>query len=621
MRNFCIAALVLLSSWSWAADIAEQPYKYDKIRSVYDLNADGSHSETHTIIKTVQQKSAVEQVKSDSFSYSTSIQSGELLEAYTLKANGLRLNVPKRNYQINTSGGKDGKSPFFSDQTRISVVFPDVELGDKVALSYRLTAKAAMFPGHFSLYSYYSRYHQYDNAEIVIRSPEALKVYTAAYHLQQLPLIKEKGKVVYRWLYKNLTPSRWTSAEQGIDRPEDVPGVLFSTFASYRDIAEAYGVRARPKAVVTERISKLAATLTSGKTTAREKSKSIYDWVAQNISYGGNCIGVGAVVPRDVDVVLDNKMGDCKDHATLLQALLAASGIKSTQVLINAGDQYELPSVPVVSNVNHVINYVPELGVYLDSTSASTPFGMLPAADEGKPVLHVDDFRNNSRTLVNTGAGNVQQVKTRITIRPDGSASGAMEVQVHGIFGVIARSWFKDVPASRQAELVKKGLGGAGFHGSGSIKLDEIKGLDSHYRYSANFEIEDLLKNTEAGVIAVYPLLWTPGAVSSFVESGFSEPPVKSAACAGGHSIEEYEITLPEKMKILYLPKEKNANGAGLGYSASYQLTGNVLTIMRKVDDVVEANVCSPQMQIDRKAIQKQMLKDFQSQILFQMAM
>ena len=37
-------------------------------------------------------------------------------------------------------------------------------------------------------------------------------------------------------------------------------------------------------------------------------------------------MGIGAVVPRDMDVVLDAKMGDCKDHATVMQALLASHG-------------------------------------------------------------------------------------------------------------------------------------------------------------------------------------------------------------------------------------------------------------------------------------------------------
>lgn len=620
MRLWQIAALLLPVCCSWAvANTSELPYKYDKVSYVYDINPDGTHVGSYTVIKTVLRESAIEEAKESSFSYSTSIQAGELLEAYTLKADGRRLDVPKQNYQINTPSGKDKKSPFFSDQTRISVVFPDVAVGDKVATSYRITEKEPMFPGQFSVYSLFSKYYEYDDAEIVIRSPMSLKVYAAAYHMEQAPLKSEQGKVVYRWIYKNPVPVRWTRAQQGIDLPEDIPGVFFSTFANYHEIAEAYGVRARPKAVVTDRIRTLAAAITSGKTSPEEKAKALYDWVAQGITYGGNCIGIGAVVPRDVDVVLDNKMGDCKDHATLLQALLAASGIKSTQALINAGSLYELPAVPVVSNVNHVINYLPDLDIYLDSTSSTTPFGMLPASDEGKPVLHVDNFRGDTRTPVNTGVGNTQYVKTRIQIRPDGSASGDMDVRVKGNFGVIARSWFKEVPAGRQEEMVKSGLGRAGFHGKGTIRLDEVKGLDSNYTYSASFEIENFLKNTEAGIIGVYPVLWTPGAVSSFIDADFSEPPLKSAACTGGRSVEEYEIVIPAQMKILYLPKDKSVASAGLSYRSSYQRKGNTLLLARTVDDVVEKNVCSPKILIEREKVQKQILRDFQSQILFQL--
>lgn len=77
------------------------------------------------------------------------------------------------------------------------------------------------------------------------------------------------------------------------------------------------------------------------------EARALYDWVATHITYAGNCIGIGAVVPRDLPFVLDNRMGDCKDHATLLQALLAARGIKSTQALVNAvPKQMKVLSVP-----------------------------------------------------------------------------------------------------------------------------------------------------------------------------------------------------------------------------------------------------------------------------------
>lgn len=59
-----------------------------------------------------------------------------------------------------------------------------------------------------------------------------------------------------------------------------------------------------------------------------------------NIRYVGIWLGNGGIVPHPAEDILQNRYGDCKDKATLLQALLAAKGIYSQQVLINLGDSF-----------------------------------------------------------------------------------------------------------------------------------------------------------------------------------------------------------------------------------------------------------------------------------------
>ena len=49
------------------------------------------------------------------------------------------------------------------------------------------------------------------------------------------------------------------------------------------------------------------------------------------------------MIANDPATIVKNKFGDCKDHAILMAALLAAKGIASEQVLINLGDVYTLP--------------------------------------------------------------------------------------------------------------------------------------------------------------------------------------------------------------------------------------------------------------------------------------
>ena len=109
---------------------------------------------------------------------------------------------------------------------------------------------------------------------------------------------------------------------------DEDPGYIISTFNTQEEVAKAYGLRATPKALPSERVKKLADDITKDKKSNDDIAHSLYDWVATNITYAGNCVGLGAVVPHDLDFILDNKMGDCKDHATLLQSLLSAKNIK-----------------------------------------------------------------------------------------------------------------------------------------------------------------------------------------------------------------------------------------------------------------------------------------------------
>ena len=124
-----------------------------------------------------------------------------------------------------------------------------------------------------------------------------------------------------------------------------------------------------------------------------------------------------------------------------MQALLAAKGIASTQALVNSGATYSLPKVPVLSMVNHVIVYVPSLNLFLDSTSATTPFGMYcPWADSDKPVLLVDGYKEGLRTPPIRAEGNRQVAKTEFTIKPDGSVAGLDPGDVEGYLRRLGRA-------------------------------------------------------------------------------------------------------------------------------------------------------------------------------------
>jgi len=615
-------AAVLQSSYAQAQPAPGEPIElYSRIlryNTLYTINPDGSHEETREWEVKILKEQAVERMKRASISYSTSIQTAKVLAAYTRKADGRRVDVPESNYQVDASGGREAGQPAFSDITSMQVIFPEVAVGDSVVFSYKLTNKEPMFPGHFSVVESVPAYSAYDAMSIRIDAPAALWTQYSVNGMTEAQKTEKDGRKLYEWTYSNPNPVRPKRTNWSVYDLEKEPSLFFSTFRDYAEIAEGYGARARPRAAVTPRVQKLADEIAGGKKEPREAARALYDWVAVNIHYAGNCIGLGAVVPRDLDFVLDNRLGDCKDHATLLQALLAARGIKSAQALVNSGSSYRLAKVPVVSMVNHVITYLPEFDLYADSTSDDTPFGMLPFGDADKPVLLVDGFRDGARTPPSPVGANEQVMKTHIKIAADGAMSGEVDVSLRGTYAADARSRFRTLDAQTERDFVKNMFRSGGYIGSGSINRDAAAALADTYRYGARFEVKGMLPLPGAGAFNLTPMFFSFAPVSRFAAAANGEEdPAYEGTCGSGRSVEEYVYELPKNMKIISLPPAAKFGNGYLAYAASYTMKGNVLTVKRAVDDRTKGNVCSAKVLLETRDFAVKIFANLKAQVVY----
>lgn len=620
MKAFLVSIVLLLSAASVAiaepmaeADI---PVRFTNWHITYDVNADGSYVETQRWSSTILKETALEQEKQAAMTFSTSVAKGEILEAYTVKKSGQRIDVPTSSYQTTTNDGYKSASPLYSDETTISVIFPDLAVGDSVVFAYRIKNSQGIFPNQFSAVHGFSRYAAYDDIAVQISAPESMNLKQKSYFLsEQKPVIKD-GKQIWRWTYQNKIPEKWTPADNGIMIVGDDPSLYVSTFTSYKEIAEAYGVRATPKAAVTPRIKKLASEIAADTAPPESQAQAIYVWVAKNISYGGNCIGIGAVVPRNLDVVLDNKMGDCKDHATLLQALLAAKSIESEQALINAGTLYQLPGIPVVSAVNHVINFVPSLNLFLDSTSSTTPFGMLPVSLGEKPALLVSHYREGVKTPSTAQDGHEQVMLTKIRINENGTATGTMNLKLKGAPGISARAIFRALPREQEELAAKKMLEAQGMHGTGSISKDDPTAMLDSYKISVTFNLTDFVTMGSATGMPIRPAVVSFLPIEGFMHNAYDLLPRKQHMCTGAVSIEDYVLEFPESSKIMAIPKDFAVAGDIIDYKATYRKSANTLTVHRELKDKTASNICTPQYAAEYQKILQGIAKDLKSQVL-----
>ncbi len=612
---FTLLLLVNVGANAEWIPIEDQEYRILYYRVTYTAHEDFTHDEIHTAATKVLNKRAIRNLKERTVSYSTSVEKIDIIDAYNIKADGKRIDAPKDNYQVRTNKGRGEDGPVFSDRASITTVFPEVEVGDTLVFTYKRTTTEPMFPKYFTAARTFPKSVAYDEVTIDLTVPASFDGLHQTRELTE-QITKGKDTTHYHWTWQNKNPMRDTRKDYSVWDMESTPGFTYSTFDSYKAIAEAYAARALPKVVVSQQISELADKIVGDEKDKKEQARLLYEWVATKITYSGNCVGVGAVVPHDLSFILDNHMGDCKDHATLLQALLAAKDIKSEQALINSGNVFELPKIPVINSVNHVINYLPEWNLFVDSTDPDTPFGMLPSPVEGKPVLLVENFVDGMKTPVSGPNTHMQQLNADIEILPDGSASGRVEVKLHGAPAVIARSGWRNISKDDEDQWLKDLFTQNGKIGSAAMEKDNPEPLRDRFNYSMTFEQKEFVLTDSAGGFPVYSP--TPSYFSAYelvwVPEQIEEQPI---ACSSGKSEETYVYRFPQNFKILDVPKDKIIDGEHIHYEAHYTLSDNVLTVVRVMEDTTPGPICSPELIASQKTTLQKISRNLRAQIVY----
>lgn len=252
---------------------AELQHRSEKYHISYRINADGTHTEIRESSTKIIDKRAIEYLKRGYVDWSTSVETGEVLEAYTKKADGRRIDVAKDNFQLDVSKGRGADSPLYSDQTSMTVLFPDVAEGDTVTLKTKISSKEAMFPGYFSASNVFADTAAHDDVRIIFDAPKELPIRFSVNGLQEERSTTPDGRVLTTFRYQNPKPRRSERRNHSVYEIEDSIGVHASSFATYRQLAQAYGVRATPKASPTARIEALAKEIVGARTIRASRLK------------------------------------------------------------------------------------------------------------------------------------------------------------------------------------------------------------------------------------------------------------------------------------------------------------------------------------------------------------
>lgn len=586
---------------------------------IYDVNQDGTFTMDEVETFRLNTDQGVKQHSQISLPYSASLEAMDVSDAYTMSKDGKRTDVAPDKILIQQSPQSAG-APMFDDGKVKVVVFPAVEVGSTISLHIHKTQKTALFPKQFSMLEFAWANQEIKSERVTVKAPASLQLYVDAVDMAGGRVKSDiAGQQVWQWAIANTVAHSPETA--GVAVGDYSPRVAVTTFASYEAAAQAYLERAEPKAAVTPGIQKLADEITANVTDRRAQAEALYRWVSQNIRYVAIFLDFGGVVPHDAQSIADARYGDCKDHATLLEALIAAKGIHGYPVLINGDASYSLPKVAVTPGVfNHAITYLPEFKLFVDSTAGLAMFGALPVTEYGKQALVTNDGSGQPRILklpLATAENDRVEIKTHLVVDNDGSVTGFSDITNTGTFDWLTRQILAGVPQGMEPKVVSKVLAMSGQSGTGSYKPIGLHDLTKPFSYSTSFKLPNFVQLPGPGAMAIPNGFTSFSNIASAIEM-FGPEQRESAFAVVSHQVSEsISIQLPTGMTVSTLPRAANLNSPLGQYKSTYQVNGSVLTVTRTLTIATPDVIGSPQDYQVLRTMALGINRDLRAQIVF----
>jgi transglutaminase-like putative cysteine protease len=608
--NRCIVGILSLSVLytAHAKDDGTDPsVTIEKNIESYLINADGSFVMTKEVVFLINEDRAVKAQGQEALSYNRTLETLDVVEAYTQKPDGRKV-VVQPDHIKEQQEGRSAAAPMFQDTRVKTIVFSEVAVGDRLVFQYKVNRTTPYFPSQFSDLESPNAYPIKEFRRIY-DLPESMVLHADAIGFSA-SVSSGKGRNRYQWDY---VPSERHRLEIGSVSYLDYGNRLaVSTFADFAAYARAYDARAKDKVIVTPKIRALAEKITTGLTDPRAKALALGDWMRKNIRYVAVYIGAGGVVPHPADTILDNLYGDCKDHVTLLEAMLTAVSIDSTPALINADNSYRLQKIP--TGFNHVITFVPSLNLYMDSTAEQVASGYLPDADVDKSIL-----LTKSGKMAHTPSS--QKIKTisasEFNIESNGAANFTHSITWAGASAEPLRYTIRNIKVSDLDMLVERLLQANGQKGSGKVDTGKVDGVGDDYQLKLNGRSDNLVNLPgPVGVPTMTSLLY--GIAAQAYGFASEKDRTQDFACGNNEMEEHSRFNIPKEISIVAVPKPMALHDANIDFTSEYIREENAIVINRSYRFHHAGMVCTAEEFKAMHPTIDQMIRDIRSQIIVQ---
>ena len=381
--------------------------------------------------------------------YNAAFESVRIIRARTIKPDGSVVNIKKEDI-------RESRPSDYDDVVVKAFSLPAVDDDCIIDYEYVTESKESQMPGQFWQSWYFQGgFDPVMKTKLTVTVPKNVKLHENISNSPVKATVKAlpDGKnVLYTWEDNNVAPFETEPLMPDTDKL--VPKLYLSTVPSWQAVADWYSDLAKDRMNADAALKAQTQTLIQGKTTPEEKARAIFYYVQEKTRYVAISLGKSAYQPRPASLTYANKYGDCKDMATLLVAMLREAGISAYPVLIKMDSKDKRSAeLPSPGAFNHAICKAEINGkdYWLDATAAVCPWGVIPGVDRGCEVMVIKDGKGVWETIpFGEPEDNRFERTVKLTLAPDGSATGTIAITGNGDTDMALRSSLRDWPESKR---------------------------------------------------------------------------------------------------------------------------------------------------------------------------
>ncbi len=468
-----------------------------------------------------------------------------------------------------------------AEQNGNSMVFTNLQKGDGLVIRYRIVSYSyGRMAREFWDKNIFNAYIPVETGRYAMLIAKSVPIEIKYNNFEGKPAVKDvEDYKLYTWEVQN---------EPAMEEEKSSPGIVdagksvhISTLSDWSPITTWYANVSASQAKQDYDVKKLSQTLfpTGKKYSETEKAKVIYEWILKNIRYSSVSFRQSGYVPQRASKVLQTKLGDCKDLATLYAALARENGLKAQLVLINTRDNGDYDILLPSMEFNHCIVKVMADGKpwYLELTDPNLSFASLPNSDLKSTALEIPF--NDEKLVTKPFALNPQNRSKDFRGSKINVVVKNRDLQISttcirgGNLSSIVRNSYQNLTKAKKIEKIQTSIGGD-FTNPVTVKDVNFDSLETLVD-TLNFTVKYNVKNEviEVGDLSTMKVPYYNLFIKAdaFQEETRTQPLNYWQYEDCDHYHEDITLNLPDGKQFTDVPKTVNLSYNGTQYSLKFE--------------------------------------------------